>query len=233
MQFQFTVESLPTTGKISQLSQVFSKYGYEPKNGVPISSAPTNITGSNHRLYYSRPTPDFASNKKVDKPFSRTRSIFLVAFLTEFCLLLQWDSFNYLALRRDGIPSSTGTVTVVPPSGALVGSNFLLDNEKWSIVGNRLPSTSSLHEPYSRGALLNYYIMGSDDLINVASSTSPDTSLWYFEAPAKYYGNLGIAYGGQLQFTLAAFSGDFSKLNDLSVSLPVRAYFPTFASVSM
>lgn len=190
--FQFATISLPSSGKISQLSQVYSKYGYEPKNGAVISAVPANITGSNNRLYYARPTPDYATNQK-------------------------WDSFDYVALRYDGMVSSVGTVTIVPPSGAIVGSSFLLNNEAWFIVGNREPMSATF-EPYSRGALLNYYVMGSDDLINVDSSTSPDRDLWYFQAPAKFLGNFGISYGGTLAFTLASFSGDFSSLNDPKVS---------------
>jgi hypothetical protein len=102
---------------------------------------------------------------------------------------------------------------LVPPSGAIIGSNFLLNNEQWSITGNKASTSSATFEPYSRGTMLNYYIAGSDDLINVDSSTSPDRSLWYFEAANRYYGNQGIAYGGSLQFTVASFSGDFSSLN--------------------
>lgn len=199
LQFQFAVVSLPSTGSLSQLSSVYSKYGYEPKNGVKIVSTPTNVTGSNHRVYYSRPTPDFPSNHK-------------------------WDSFDVVAIRNDGVPSSLGTITLVPPSGAIVGSDFLLNNEGWTIVGNRAPSTPATHEQYSRGALMNYYIMASDDLINVASSTSPDSSLWYFQAAAKFYGNIGVAYSGSLQFTIAAFSGDFKNLNARSVS-PLNTMF--------
>jgi hypothetical protein len=55
--------------------------------------------------------------------------------------------------------------------------------------------------------------------ISTSSSTSStasgdvDTALWYFSAPSKFLGNKGISYGGELKFTLSAFSGDFSKSN--------------------
>lgn len=116
-----------------------------------------------------------------------------------------------------GIPSHPGTVTLVPPSGSLVGSGFLLGAEGWTISGNKATSVSAAHEPYSRGALLSHYILGSDDKVNVRAAGGPDQSLWYFVAPAKFLGNLGIAYGGSLQFTLAAFSGDFSQQNSREV----------------
>eukprot|EP01039_Chlorochromonas_danica_P003028 gene3028-3303_t len=195
-QFQFQILSLPTSGSLYQLSQVYSKYGYEPKKGIAINQVPTNITGSKHRLYYGRPHVDYATNQK-------------------------WDSFSYMVIRKDGATSYPATMTLVPPSGAIVGSDFLLGNENWQIIGNKLASTNAKFEPYSRGALMNYYIMGNDDLINVASSSSPDKDLWYFQAPDKFLGNVGIAYGGTLSFSLAAFSGDFQTLNDLKANVVI------------
>jgi hypothetical protein len=99
----------------------------------------------------------------------------------------------------------------------LVGSDFLLDSSDWLISGNKVVTGAS-YEPYTRGPLLNHYVVGSDNLINIEYSGATDQSLWYFEAPSKFSGNHGIAYGGDLQFTLGAFSGDFSQLNDDSVS---------------
>jgi hypothetical protein len=88
-----------------------------------------------------------------------------------------------------------------------------LSNEGWIITGNKLPVQLPSYETYSRGKLLNYYISGTDDVINVESSSSPDQSLWYFEAPSKYHGNYGISYGGTISFSIGSFSGDFSALN--------------------
>ncbi len=109
--------------------------------------------------------------------------------------------------------SHPGTITLVPPSGSIIGSNFLLGNEGWSITGNKAQVNPTKFEPYSRGALLNYYISGTDDIINVPSANKPDQSLWYFEAPSKYHGNYGISYGGTISFTIGAFSGDFKSMN--------------------
>lgn len=128
---------------------------------------------------------------------------------------------------RAALKSYIATVTIVPPTGSIVGSNFLLGNEDWVIVGNKAqPSAKAVFEPYSRGPMLNRYIMGTDDKIHASASTmhgissgaSPsskdvDTALWYFSAPNKFLGNKGISYGGELKFTLSAFSGDFSKTN--------------------
>jgi hypothetical protein len=46
-----------------------------------------------------------------------------------------------------------------------------------------------------------------------SNNADVDMALWYFSAPSKFLGNKGIAYGGELKFTLSAFSGDFSKSN--------------------
>merc|ERR1719473_939618 len=72
---------------------------------------------------------------------------------------------------------------------------------------------STTYEPFSRGALLNHYVIGMDDKINVADSMSEDKSLWYFQAPSTFLGNHGITYGGYVSFTLASLSGDFEKIN--------------------
>lgn len=183
----YSILEAPKSGKLYQLSQVFSSYGYNPKAGVQINSGDTVVTGSNDRVYYKRPSPDAASNTK-------------------------WDTFTFIV--HDGHSKSRlATVTVVPPSGQLVGSDFLLSNENWSIVGNKAATALAVYEPFSRGAALNHYVLGSDDKINVQKPGGPDTSLWYFNAPDKFLGNQGISYGGSLRFTLSGFSGDFKATN--------------------
>lgn len=76
---------------------------------------------------------------------------------------------------------------------------------------------------------MNHFIYANDDKVNVdpslasSSSSVSDKSLWYFKAPKKYLRNLGIAYGGELSFSLAGISGDFtvSNYNSLSTNLIV------------
>jgi len=208
---------MPSTGSLYQLSQVFSAYGYEPKKGSPVKPGDL-VTGSNSRVYYKRPSPDVGGINK-------------------------WGTFTYTTSAGAG-DSPTGTVTLVPPSGALVGSDFLLDAQGWTVSGNKAASQPATHEAYSRGKLLNHYVYGTDNKINVDSRKgTSDKSLWYFEAPGSYLGNNGIAYGGTLSFTLGAFSGDFSKTNGDSthlveleckqcpgpVSMGVRLAFPVSA----
>lgn len=182
----YRILEAPKSGKLYQLSQVFSSYGYNPKNGVQINSGDTIVTGSNDRVYYKRPSPDATSNSK-------------------------WDTFTFLV--HDGhFKSLVATVTIVPPGGQLVGSNFLLSNEEWTMSGNKA-TMEAVYEPYSRGAALNHYILGTDDKINVQKPGGADLSLWFFNSPSKFLGNQGISYGGSLQFTLSGFSGDFKSTN--------------------
>lgn len=183
---QYRILTAPKTGKLYQLSQVFSNYGYNPKSGTQILDGETVVTGSLDRVYYKRPSPDVATNSK-------------------------WDTFTFIV--HNGLRKSLiATVTLVPPTGALVGSDFLLNGEDWNIYGNKAVSPATF-EPYSRGSKLNRYVLSTEDKINVQKTGAPDMSLWYFNAPAKFMGNQGIAYGGQLNFTMAGFSGSFDGSN--------------------
>jgi hypothetical protein len=112
--------------------------------------------------------------------------------------------------------SYEGMVTFVPPSGILVGSHFARGHEDWVVVGNKAKQYFVNYEASSRGAL-NHYVYASDDTINTdGTSGGNDKSLWYFKAPSKFLGHHGISYGGQLEFILSSFHGDFSagKLNE-------------------
>lgn len=198
----YTLRSLPATGQLYQLSQVYSSHGIEPKAGVSLTkhsrtNVPVNVTGSNNRVYYTRPSPDVATVNR-------------------------FDTFTY-TVHNGEMLSYTGTVTIVPATtGALIGSDFLLSAEDWTIVGNKASTAlPAQYEPYSRGRSLNHYIVGSDDSIHtttaISSSTGhakTDASLWFFHAPMRYYSNYGIAYMGTLSFTIAGFSGDFTALNN-------------------
>lgn len=64
MQIHFRINSLPASGTLRQLSQVFSSYGYEPIAGSPVLTDSV-VSGSNNRVLYSRPVPDMQSS--IDK----------------------------------------------------------------------------------------------------------------------------------------------------------------------
>mmetsp|Transcript_3880 Transcript_3880/g.6635 ORF Transcript_3880/g.6635 Transcript_3880/m.6635 type:complete len:361 (-) Transcript_3880:146-1228(-) len=183
-----SIESLPSSGRLYQLSQVYSTHGYDPKQGTAITSSGTQVTGSKNRIVYSRPSVDSVKYEK-------------------------WDTFTYTVF--DGTTTSAeGTVTLVPKTGVMVGSDFLLGNEDWKITGNKASNSLATYEASSRG-LVNHYIHGTDDLINVGriGGDGTDADRWYFSAPSEFLGNQGIAYGGQLKFTLSAHAGDFTASN--------------------
>ncbi|CAM9964137.1 unnamed protein product, partial [Discosporangium mesarthrocarpum] len=52
-----TITSLPASGSLYQLSQVFSAYGYDPKAGKLLETRAA-VTGSNNRVLYKRPAAD-------------------------------------------------------------------------------------------------------------------------------------------------------------------------------
>ena len=60
---------------------------------------------------------------------------------------------------------------------------------------------------------MNHYIYASDNKINIDKNGDTDKSLWFFNAPSKFLGNMGIAYGGFIQFSISIFAGDVTKLN--------------------
>ena len=192
--------NLPVTGNIYQLSQVFSNYGYQPAAGNLITTSNTIVVGSSNRIVYKRPNQDYATNKL-------------------------WDILQFTIISSTGV-SYPGQITLVPPTGLLVGSDFLLSNEEWTIIGNKNNDNENIQqnipqktiwENKNRGLLLSNYIISSDNLINL-NNNKIDINLWYFLAPKKFLGNFGIAYGGYLSFVLSSFSGNFKNLNSDSVS---------------
>ena len=179
--YLFYIETIPKYGELTQLSHVYSNYGYEPKKGMSISNN-TQVTDNNGRVYYKK---GLENNIR--------------------------DIFSYYAInKKNKCISKKGEISIVSQNGIIIGSNYLLSNENWRIVGNKKETDAM----YSKTSIsqLSYYIYGSDDLINTSSIKNKiDKSLWYFEAPSKFIGNIEVAYGGNIEFDIVAFSGDFSK----------------------
>ena len=176
------IRQLPKYGTLFQLSQVYSLYGYHPVSGVPITHNHTLVTGSLHRVYYVPNTRLFC----------------------RFCS----DVFSFIV--TDGSSQSfPGNVAMVDADGTIVGSDFLLGNDGWTILGNKLSVSVPVFEPYSRGQFFHHYIQASDNLVH----GKPDKSLWVFNAPSKFLGNFGIAYGGTIQFSISLLAGDVTQLH--------------------
>ena len=104
---------------------------------------------------------------------------------------------------------------------------FLIDNENWSIIGNK-NYEPAVHQSYNiDNARLSHYIMFKDNLINVDYKNKNDKTLWYFRSPditinEEYKPGTTIFVKNKQQikipqlltFTMTSFVGDFKKLNE-------------------
>ena len=90
-----------------------------------------------------------------------------------------------------------------------VRASFMLGNEGWIIIGNKQVIEAAIHKPYSLGPM-SYYILGTDNLVNVDSVKKDDLNLWYFRSPPIKLTNCPAI----MVFTITSFSGDFVKLNE-------------------
>ena len=184
----YVITELPTYGAIYQLSQIYNLHGYNPISGKQITDKNTVVDWSSNRVYY------VATTRRPTR------------------LLANAFSFRITDGKNQ---SFDGTVTIVDNSGAIVGSDFLTGDEGWTIIGNAKAGAVSApkFEPYHRGKLFNYYIYAKDEIINHSKFGEQDKSMWYFNAPAKFLGNKGAAYGGHISFSIGMFAGDIASLN--------------------
>jgi len=181
----YTIAKLPIYGDLYQLSHSYSNYGYKPIQGVKIVANNTIITDPNNRVFYS--------SKHTSRPTVIEHFTFTV-----------YNGFQH-SVETD--------ITIVDKDGTIIRSDFLIDSEQWKIVGNKQPLEIPIFEPYSRGLELNHYIYGNENKINIDKYGDTDKSVWFFNAPSKFLGNMRMAYGGYLGFTIGIFACDISKLN--------------------
>ena len=211
----YVISQLPARGTLYQLSSVYSSHGYEPIQGTQITTKNTTITGSNNRVYY-KPAHQRLCSEHADR-FSYT-----VAAQAKGDAQAK-DEAQAQAQQSNNPPpanANEGTVTIVDPSGTIVCSDFLLGPDGWTIIGNKASVSAPIYEPYSRNKLCNQYIYATDNHnhISTTTPTTPthsqmDKALWYFNAPSKMLGNMGIAYGGYISFTISIFAGDMKQMN--------------------
>ena len=111
-------------GKLYQLSQVYSDYGYEPKLGDEMSSSSV-VTGSNNRIVF---TPNRDSPQPRNAP---------------------WRQFTYTV--NDGTTTSNvEIVKIVGSDKILVGSSFFDGAEGWTISQNGAGGVGIYHDGSSR-----------------------------------------------------------------------------------
>jgi hypothetical protein len=201
----YVISQLPARGTLYQLSNVYSSHGYEPIQGRHITTKNTTITGSNNRVYY-KPRPQRVCSEHAD---SFAYTVFAHA-----------QPKGEAQDNPHPANANEGTVTIVDPSGTIVCSDFLLGADGWTIIGNKERVSAPIYEPYSRNNFINHYIYATDNHNHISTTkpTTPtisqrDKALWYFNAPSKMLGNMGIAYGGYISFTISIFAGDTQKMN--------------------
>lgn len=203
------ISQLPAHGTLYQLSNVYSSHGYEPIQGTQITANHTTVTGSNNRVYY-KPAHRRLCSERADS-FSYT-------------VQAKGDAHAQAHAQPSNTPrpqqAFEGTVTIVDSRGTIVCSDFLLGPDGWTIIGNKERVSNPIYEPYSRNNFINHYIYATDNHnhISTTTPTTPtisqrDKALWYFNAPSKMLGNMGIAYGGYISFAISIFAGDMKQMN--------------------
>lgn len=101
---------------------------------------------------------------------------------------------------------------------------FLLDNEQWSIIGNK-NYEPAVHQSYNIDKSLSHYIMFKDNLINVDHKNKNDKTIWYFRSPdiiineeqkpgTTIFVKKQAKIPKLLTFTMNSFQGNFNKLNE-------------------
>jgi len=142
--------------------------------------APTQVNGKESRLVY--------------KPSGRVKNG-------------EWARFQY-SVNDHEAQSRDATVVIAAPSNVILASDFHIDDEGWTTIGNGRNGNNVIHERSSRGAM-NMYIYANDQSLNIMRDGN-DMDLWYFELPRKFHGWQGILYGGRMEFDLSSFGGDYS-----------------------
>jgi len=202
------ISQLPEHGTLYQLSNVYSSHGYEPIQGKQITANHTTVTGSNNRVYY-KPAHRRLCSERADS-FS-----YKVTVQAKGDAQAKAQSQSQAPTTNNPQQEFEGTITTVDSSGTIVCSDFLLGPDGWTIIGNKKRVSNPIYEPYSRNNFINHYIYATDNHNHISTTkrSQRDKALWYFNAPSKMLGNMGIAYGGYISFVMSIFAGDMKKMN--------------------
>jgi len=183
----YVISQLPARGTLYQLSSVYSSHGYEPIQGTQITTKNTTITGSMNRVYYKQARRRICS-ERADS-FSYTVNV-----QAKGQAQAQAKGEAQAQTTNNPQPSNEGTITIVNTDGTIVCSDFLLGTDDWTIIA----TDNHVHVPTNN---------------HVSTNSQRDKALWYFNAPSKMLGNLDIAYGGYISFTMSIFAGDMTQMN--------------------
>lgn len=103
-------------------------------------------------------------------------------------------------------------VTTVGADMRLATASFEFGAQMWTVTRNS-HGREVQWDPSSFGApSVSRFVAASDALISLDEwGVERNSSRWMFEAPLSFLGDKGAAYGGSLEFTLAALAGDFAN----------------------
>lgn len=175
------ITSLPSQGTLYQTSANYETYGYTPaRTTIPITTIPSKVNSATYKLVYVSPMGISTIGKHA-------------------------ITFTYVVMDNENFNRS-GIVTLLPYNERiLVSSLFYIDNEGW--ITQTAVTTNTSWSGTSSGNLLNYFIYAGD---MEPTLYQRNDVIWYLQAPSKFYGDMGAAYNGYLQFALGSFAGDFS-----------------------
>lgn len=199
-----------TKGELYQVSDIFSRHGYNPCKGKEILKS-TMITDHQGRFVY-----------KLREHNNNRLNIGIFDIVNIVIDLIDNNNKN---IRL------SGKIVFLPQSGIFVSSDFLLNDDGWTIVYNH-PIRTPIQEPTYCNWIFNeisMFITGTDNYINYDTRNNNDISLWYFKSPDKYHMDLSLAYSGWIEFSQIFLSGDFSKLNNLDAFPIIRIECQTLA----
>jgi len=193
---RYRVTALPATGKVYQPTQVYCDYQYTPKANVALAGGdlPHVVTCASTSVVYKP-----AANMVLP----REGPVAVFSYKTEE---YQHDTCSDVA-----------NVYLLNADNILAASFFDRSGDGWTVVQNGPTSGGAAsYDASSRGAALNRYIYGEEELINLSTKEpgvivpGSDQTQWYFNAPAKFVTDMTAGYGGTLEFTLGQAAGDFT-----------------------
>jgi len=96
-------------------------------------------------------------------------------------------------------------ITLASSGGRVLLNDFNFDAESWTVVASG--SSSLANWTGTSTGLLNHYIYYAQASLVVGQANQ---NRWYFKAPAQYFRDNSMLYGGTLSFVMGSFAGDFS-----------------------
>lgn len=230
----YTKQTYSTVGSIVDVTfKGFSQYG--TKNVYTVTTTPTPLgtlyePASNYCRYGSTAitkigdeATDAITSVPADVSCYNTKTASHFLFKVDSNEVLPTDGpvavVTYYITSED-VTDSTGVSKLgkhyfVSSDNILVASNFDISTDGWTYSDNGKKSPDLTYDASritsSSGVSLSKFVFLADEFQN-PDADGVDQDLWHFVAPSKFYGDMAMAYKGQLCFTMGKASGDFSNI---------------------